>query len=67
MERKKLIVFWTTLIIGINHSFPREIAYSNQLSIAIVPPFGGLRRFPEGRGFKQWTGDDSKALMKVCS
>ncbi|KAH9022851.1 hypothetical protein EDB84DRAFT_1589485 [Lactarius hengduanensis] len=21
--------------------------------------------FPEGRGFKQWTGDDSKALMKV--
>lgn len=33
--------------------------------IAIVPPFVGLRRFPEGRGFKQWTGDDSKALMKV--
>ncbi|KAJ7469493.1 hypothetical protein FB451DRAFT_1368533 [Mycena latifolia] len=23
------------------------------------------RRFPEGRGFKQWTGDDSKALMKA--
>ena len=34
-------------------------------SIAIVPPFAGLRRFPQGRGFKQWTGDDSKALMKV--
>ncbi|KZP04646.1 hypothetical protein FIBSPDRAFT_915040 [Athelia psychrophila] len=33
--------------------------------IAIVPPFPGLRRFPEGRRFKQWTGDDSKALMKV--
>lgn len=33
--------------------------------ISIVPPFSGLRRFPEGRGFKQWTGDDSKALMKV--
>ncbi|KAF7378018.1 hypothetical protein MSAN_00225700 [Mycena sanguinolenta] len=32
--------------------------------IAAVPPFPGLRRFPEGRGFKQWTGDDSKALMK---
>jgi hypothetical protein len=30
-----------------------------------VPSFPGLRRFPEGRGFKQWTGDDSKALMKV--
>lgn len=33
--------------------------------IAVVPPFVGLRRFPQGRGFKQWTGDDSKALMKV--
>ena len=33
--------------------------------IATVPSFTGLRRFPEGRGFKQWTGDDSKALMKV--
>ncbi|KAJ7654893.1 hypothetical protein B0H17DRAFT_1172027 [Mycena rosella] len=33
--------------------------------IAAVPPFPGLRRFPEGRGFKQWTGEDSKALMKV--
>ncbi|KAI9438995.1 hypothetical protein H4582DRAFT_2111280 [Lactarius indigo] len=33
--------------------------------ISAVPPFPGLRRFPEGRRFKQWTGDDSKALMKV--
>ncbi|PBK58686.1 hypothetical protein ARMSODRAFT_991269 [Armillaria solidipes] len=33
--------------------------------IAAVPPFPGLRRFPEGHGFKQWTGDDSKTLMKV--
>ncbi|KAJ3858507.1 hypothetical protein EV359DRAFT_75846 [Lentinula novae-zelandiae] len=24
-----------------------------------------LRRFPHGRRFKQWTGDDSKALMKI--
>jgi hypothetical protein len=35
------------------------------IRIAAVPSFPGLRRFPEGRGFKQWTGDDSKALMKV--
>jgi TM2 domain-containing membrane protein YozV len=34
-------------------------------SIAAAPPFPGLRRFYEGRGFKQWTGNDSKALMKV--
>ncbi|KAF8872253.1 hypothetical protein CPB85DRAFT_1445099 [Mucidula mucida] len=33
--------------------------------IAAVPPFPELRRFPEGRGFKQWTGNDSKALIKV--
>ncbi len=33
--------------------------------MAAVAPFSGLRRFPQGRGFKQWTGDDSKALMKV--
>ncbi|KDQ56151.1 hypothetical protein JAAARDRAFT_195354 [Jaapia argillacea MUCL 33604] len=33
--------------------------------IAAVPPFPGLCRFPEGRRFKQWTGNDSKALMKV--
>ena len=34
-------------------------------SISAVPSFPGLRRFPDGRRFKQWTGDDSKALMKV--
>ncbi|KAG1752172.1 hypothetical protein EDB19DRAFT_1903559 [Suillus lakei] len=33
--------------------------------ISTVASFAGLRCFPEGRGFKQWTGDDSKALMKV--
>ncbi|KAF8330618.1 hypothetical protein F5887DRAFT_1064070 [Amanita rubescens] len=33
--------------------------------ISLAPPFTGLRRFPIGRGFKQWTGNDSKALMKV--
>ncbi|KDQ49953.1 hypothetical protein JAAARDRAFT_712709 [Jaapia argillacea MUCL 33604] len=27
--------------------------------------FPGLRRFMEGQKFKQWTGNDSKALMKV--
>ena len=34
-------------------------------SIAAAPLFPGLRRFKEGRGFKQWMGKDSKALMKV--
>ncbi|KAI6142023.1 hypothetical protein BKA82DRAFT_4331589 [Pisolithus tinctorius] len=30
-----------------------------------IMPFTGLHRFPEGHHFKQWTGKDSKALMKV--
>ncbi|KAF9778110.1 hypothetical protein BJ322DRAFT_1014885 [Thelephora terrestris] len=33
--------------------------------IALAPPFPGLRRFKQGQNFSQWTGDDSKALMKV--
>ncbi|KAH9039488.1 hypothetical protein EDB83DRAFT_2507662 [Lactarius deliciosus] len=33
--------------------------------ISAVAPFPGLRRFADGRDFKQWMGDDSKALMKV--
>ncbi|KAF8328032.1 hypothetical protein F5887DRAFT_1083299 [Amanita rubescens] len=33
--------------------------------IAAVPHFAGLRSFSQGRNFKQWTGDDTKALMKV--
>ena len=38
----------------------------NSHRIAAAPQFPGLQRFPEGRNFKQWTGNDSKALMKVC-
>lgn len=34
-------------------------------SISVAAPFSGLWQFPIGHGFKQWTGDDSKALMKV--
>ncbi|KAL4078065.1 hypothetical protein J3A83DRAFT_4476852 [Scleroderma citrinum] len=33
--------------------------------ITAVAPFVGLHRFPEGCHFKQWTGNDLKALMKV--
>ncbi|KAI9566660.1 hypothetical protein HD554DRAFT_2040198 [Boletus coccyginus] len=32
--------------------------------IAAIASFTGLCRFPQGRGFKQWTGNNSKALMK---
>ncbi|KAF8801739.1 hypothetical protein BYT27DRAFT_7226659 [Phlegmacium glaucopus] len=33
--------------------------------IALAPSFPGLCCFLQGQNFKQWTGDDSKALMKV--
>ncbi|KAI6164204.1 hypothetical protein EDD17DRAFT_1775610 [Pisolithus thermaeus] len=33
--------------------------------IAAIPLYPNLQHFPEGWRFKQWTGDDSKALMKV--
>ncbi|KAH9027343.1 hypothetical protein EDB85DRAFT_2172406 [Lactarius pseudohatsudake] len=42
-----------------------EIIEDIDRRISAVPPFPGLRRFPDGRDYKQWTGDDSKALMKV--
>ncbi|KAI0295051.1 hypothetical protein B0F90DRAFT_1811552 [Multifurca ochricompacta] len=43
----------------------RKILDEIDRRIAAVPAFSGLRRFPQGRRFKQWTGDDTKALMKV--
>lgn len=52
VSRVFMIVFW------LNSIFFR---------IAAAPAFPELRRFPEGRNFKQWTGNDSKALMKVRS
>ena len=42
-----------------------KLIQQNQYSITIVAPFSGLHHFPQGRGFKQWTCDDLKALMKV--
>jgi hypothetical protein len=57
---------WTTSIDGEFVHVPKKLAHCFA-SIANAPPFSGLRRFPKGRGFKQWTGNDSKALMKVSS
>jgi hypothetical protein len=35
--------------------------------ISLVPLFPGLQRFKQGQNFQQWTGNDSKAFMKVCA
>ena len=45
----------------------QNVTHLNGIRISAVPSFPGIRRFPEGRDFHQWTGDDSKALMKVIS
>ncbi|OBZ70718.1 hypothetical protein A0H81_09500 [Grifola frondosa] len=64
---KDHLVDWVEQYIVQTHSNARAQAILADIDrrIAVVPPFTGLRRFHEGRGFKQWTGDDSKALMKV--
>ena len=69
MVQLKQSGFWLILIDGeLDLRFAWwSLTFVMSTSIAAVPSFPGLRRFPEGRGFKQWTGDDSKALMKVRS
>ncbi|KAG5647530.1 hypothetical protein H0H81_007699 [Sphagnurus paluster] len=64
---KDHLVLWVGQYLEIVHgeAGAKEILADIDRRIAAVPSFPGLRRFPEGRGFKQWTGDDSKALMKV--
>ncbi|KAI0283461.1 hypothetical protein BC826DRAFT_1093833 [Russula brevipes] len=64
---KDHLVTWIMEYVTAEHgnSEANEILADIDRRIAAVPPFPALQRFPEGRGFKQWTGDDSKALMKV--
>ena len=64
---KDHLVTWINSYIYIKFPAARakEIVDDIDRRVACVPPFANLRRFPQGRGFKQWTGDDTKALMKV--
>ncbi|KAG6824535.1 hypothetical protein H0H92_006573 [Tricholoma furcatifolium] len=64
---KDHLVTWIGDWLDLEHGKTRAAAVMADIDrrIAAVPSFPGLRRFPDGRGFKQWTGDDSKALMKV--
>ncbi|THU87110.1 hypothetical protein K435DRAFT_762879 [Dendrothele bispora CBS 962.96] len=64
---KDHLVTWMEKYLDLTYSKAeaKKIKAEIDRRIAAVPPFPGLRRFPEGRGYKQWTGDDSKALMKV--
>ncbi|KAG1766610.1 hypothetical protein EV702DRAFT_980766 [Suillus placidus] len=64
---KDHLVDWVGDYLQLTHGarHAAEIMDDIDRRIAAVAPFAGLRRFPDGRGFWQWTGDDSKALMKV--
>ncbi|KAH8978470.1 hypothetical protein EDB86DRAFT_3090503 [Lactarius hatsudake] len=64
---KDHLVQWVTVYIHRKHRGALGKAILDDIDrwIVAAPPFAGLQRFHEGRGFKQWTGDDSKALMKV--
>ncbi|KAL7278565.1 hypothetical protein ACG7TL_007564 [Trametes sanguinea] len=64
---KDHLVTWVEQYLKREHGDAKalEILAEMDRRIATVPPFSKLRHFHEGRGFKQWTGDDSKALMKV--
>ncbi|KAJ7646325.1 hypothetical protein DFH06DRAFT_1270859 [Mycena polygramma] len=64
---KDHLVSWVNEYLHIEHGEKRalEIIQDIDRRISAVPEFPGLRRFPDGRDFHQWTGDDSKALMKI--
>ncbi|KAG1863475.1 hypothetical protein C8R48DRAFT_602511 [Suillus tomentosus] len=64
---KDHLVDWVSKYLKAIHGTKRseEIMSDIDRRVAAVASFAGLRRFPQGRDFKQWTGDDSKALMKV--
>ncbi|KAF8873359.1 hypothetical protein BD779DRAFT_1613680 [Infundibulicybe gibba] len=64
---KDHLVTWVGKYLELEHGEARanEILDDIDRRIAASPSFPGLRNFPQGRRFKQWTGDDSKVLMKV--
>ncbi|KAJ7144655.1 hypothetical protein C8R44DRAFT_916737 [Mycena epipterygia] len=64
---KDHLVTWVGEYLYLAHSKAEADGIMDEIDrrIAAVQAFPCLRRFKQGRRFKQWTGDDSKALMKV--
>ncbi|KAF8161663.1 hypothetical protein B0H34DRAFT_782033 [Crassisporium funariophilum] len=64
---KDHLVTWVNKFLHIRYGETRALERIHDIDrrISAVPAYAGLRRFSEGRNFEQWTGDDSKALMKV--
>ena len=64
MARPALMRYWIKSTIS-KFWFGQHYFSKAKFSIAAAPAFPGLHCFPHGQHFKQWTGDDSKVLMKV--
>ncbi|KAG2062203.1 hypothetical protein BDR06DRAFT_1027453 [Suillus hirtellus] len=64
---KDHLVDWVLKYLKLTHGTKQgeEIMSDIDRRIAAVASFTGLWRFPDGCGFKQWMGNNSKALMKV--
>ncbi|THG95987.1 hypothetical protein EW026_g5759 [Hermanssonia centrifuga] len=64
---KDHLVDWINDYLVLEHGETKGHDIMDQIDrrIRAAPSFPGLRNFKEGRDFKQWTGDDSKGLMKV--
>ncbi|KAG0693579.1 hypothetical protein DFH29DRAFT_985457 [Suillus ampliporus] len=61
------LVNWVEDYLNVTHSTGHAAKIMDDIDrrIAAVALFAGLQHFPHGCGFQKWTGDDSKALMKV--
>ncbi|KAJ7840102.1 hypothetical protein B0H14DRAFT_3696876 [Mycena olivaceomarginata] len=62
---KDHLVTWVGEYINIKHEKAEADAIMDEIDCRYNCCCTGLRQFKQGRRFKQWTGDDSKALMKV--
>ncbi|KAF6753796.1 hypothetical protein DFP72DRAFT_813711, partial [Ephemerocybe angulata] len=64
---KDHLVTWVEQYLNATYEKSKANAIMDEIDrrLGAVPAFSGLRRFKQGRRFKQWTGDDSKALMKI--
>ncbi|PIL30262.1 hypothetical protein GSI_07440 [Ganoderma sinense ZZ0214-1] len=64
---KDHLVSWVGEYLTMTHGEARGKELLDEIDrwLAATPPFPGLWHFKQGRDFKQWTGDDSKGLMKI--
>ena len=56
---------WYWPSVSFSHLPESTYLLTKSLKTSLAPSFAGLHHFPQGQVFVQWTGDDSKALMKV--